>query len=139
MSSQTDSTRPDFASITRLVTEKAFVACNTSLPEFALLHGRVHAQSQYDMRMRAILIQLTSYMEALPDHRIHIDRSFPATWWDAFKLRWFPAWLLRRYPANFERVHVDQVIYKAVCPHLVSDPAHFHTCWMVSQRDEPVS
>lgn len=23
---------------------------------------------------------------------------YPATWWDAVKLRWFPAWLLRRYP-----------------------------------------
>jgi len=23
---------------------------------------------------------------------------YPATWWDAFKVRWFPEWLLRRYP-----------------------------------------
>ena len=36
-----------------------------------------------------------------------IHKSFPKTWWDAFKLRWFPAWLLRRYPAELETIHVD--------------------------------
>lgn len=36
-----------------------------------------------------------------------VHKSFPKTWWDAFKLRWFPTWLLRRYPAELETIHVD--------------------------------
>ncbi len=32
--------------------------------------------------------------------------EYPATWWDAFKLRWFPRWAIKRWPAANARVVV---------------------------------
>ena len=32
--------------------------------------------------------------------------AYPATWWDAFKLRWFPARALERWPAQETHIHV---------------------------------
>ena len=30
--------------------------------------------------------------------------EYPATWWDAVKLRWFPQWALNRWPAAMNRI-----------------------------------
>jgi hypothetical protein len=30
--------------------------------------------------------------------------SYPATWWDGFKLRFFPRWAIRRWPARYARI-----------------------------------
>ena len=43
-------------------------------------------------------IQLTDFVWAEHLGPIHIE--YPATWWDAFKIRWFPKRLLSRWPAN---------------------------------------
>ena len=32
--------------------------------------------------------------------------EYPATWWDALKLRWFPRWALRRWPAQYAKVEI---------------------------------
>lgn len=29
--------------------------------------------------------------------------SYPATWWDAFKIRFFPKWLIKMFPAKHTR------------------------------------
>jgi hypothetical protein len=36
---------------------------------------------------------------------------FPATWWDAFKLRFFPANAIKRWPVNFEEVTLEAWAY----------------------------
>jgi hypothetical protein len=33
--------------------------------------------------------------------------EYPATWWDAFKLRWFPRWALKRWPALMGSTRVE--------------------------------
>jgi hypothetical protein len=36
---------------------------------------------------------------------------FPATWWDAFRLRFFPAKWLKRWPVTFEEVSLEAWAY----------------------------
>jgi len=44
--------------------------------------------------------------------------TWPATWWDAFKLRWFPRWALKRWPAQMKGV---ETMHGVVFPHLTRD------------------
>lgn len=45
------------------------------------------------------------------------DRVFewPATWWDAFKIRWFPDWLRYKLGVRMRRIRVRAI---ALCPQL---------------------
>jgi hypothetical protein len=38
------------------------------------------------------------------------DYKWPATWWDAFKVRWYPLWLLKRHPAKFKTIELKELI-----------------------------
>ena len=81
--------------------------------------------------------RLTASIVGIGKERIRVDREWPRTWWDAFKLRWFPTftrWGLLR-PADMDSVHIDQDVFAAVCPHhapLTADrhQAHVHVQWL---------
>lgn len=40
-------------------------------------------------------------------------RTYPSTWWDAFKDRWFPKFLKQRFPVNW-----DEFKLYNICPHI---------------------
>ena len=84
--------------------------------------------------------RLTASIVGVGKDRIRVDREWPRTWWDAFKLRWFPTFirfhLLR--PAVIDSVHIDQDVFAAVCPHhspLTGDRhrAQDHVAWLCEQ------
>lgn len=81
-----------------------------------------------------VVFFMDSFIHGIPDHKIKIDRRFPRTWWDHFKHRWFPKRLKRKFPVDYERIYVDQIIYKAVCPHLHDDGQDKHVKWLVQQE-----
>lgn len=57
-----------------------------------------------DIPSKSTIIELRA---TLLGQRHHVaEFKWPATWWDAVKLRFYPRWLLRRYPVRyrFERV-----------------------------------
>ena len=67
-----------------------------------LIDGEVRFSDGFDEdfvrnRLRG---QLSGYLWGEPGPTQTI--KYPATWWDAFKLRWFPARLLARYPAVYQ-------------------------------------
>lgn len=100
----------------RIITEKIRVAA--------------HARTDKEMIRRAVIslsrpgfehqliAKIETYMLGLADKRITIHKQWPKTWWDALKLRWFPRWLLEYMPVEYERIDIDEQIYKAVCPHI---------------------
>ncbi len=60
-----------------------------------------------------------------------IDRSWPSSWWDAFKVRWFSAWMLRRWPARFEFLTARELLERAVggeAKYMVKDTANPLRC-----------
>lgn len=81
--------------------------------------------------------RLTASIVGVGKDHIRVNREWPRTWWDAFKLRWFPTFmrlhLLR--PAVMDSVHIDQDVFAAVCPHhapLTGDrhQARIHVQWL---------
>lgn len=60
-----------------------------------------------DMMLDMMVFQLSA--EVLGIQREERSFSYPATWWDAFKLRWFPDFLRRHYPARLTVVRFADV------------------------------
>lgn len=86
-----------------------------------------HATGDLVMQLRASLLAAATAQRTV---------TYPATWWDAFKLRWFTARLLRRFPAQMthidfrmEQVFPDLCIpgHKAVI-HIPEPVARFSLC-----------
>lgn len=67
---------------------------------------------------RTLGVMLDTYILGLRDKRIELHVRYPADWWQAFRERWFPGWWLKRHPVRYVEHHVDEQVYKAVCPHL---------------------
>ena len=83
-----------------------------------------------------MVLQMAAYMRALKDHRIFYNINYPMTWWDALKDRFFPKWALKRWPAKYKKIFIDELVYKAVCPHLPALPENRHFEWL-AQRGTP--
>lgn len=76
--------------------------------------------TQYKISPRALELlpqgKTELYLEKIADdlvltlkHEIYGEKAvkeftYPATWWDGFKLKFFPKWLLRKYPAKYNTV-----------------------------------
>lgn len=124
-----DSPVPDFETFTaekiRLRTGRAI-----SQREMTAAASRAELSSRMDHMRMCMFVDLDTYIHGLPKERISIHRSWPKTWWDAFKYRWFPKWARERWPIEYESIDVEQTIYSAVCPHLQDDPQRTHLQWM---------
>jgi len=80
-----------------------------------------------------MLLEISAYFAGLLDHKIDIEESYPADWWQAFKDRWFPKWLLRKYPVQCREIIIHKKIYRAVCPHVHADPPATHLRWLAEE------
>ena len=98
--------------------------------------SRANLASYEEASTGALVLQLSTYVHGMTKERIVYQRSWPVTWWDHFKERWFPGWALARWPAKYDRVHIDEPKFLAVCPHLQDDERNRHLEWMVSRYDE---
>lgn len=65
-----------------------------------------------------LVYQLRAYLYGKKESTEH---RFPATWWDAVKIRFFPAWLLRRYPPIFIVIRADAT---ELYPDIARVPGH---------------
>lgn len=66
--------------------------------EYVLTHGetrRFEESAHRESRFR-LGVHIASRKVRLSESR---EVSYPATWWDAFKVRFFPRWALSRWPA----------------------------------------
>lgn len=84
--------------------------------------------------MGRMVIGLSQRIAALPEKEFIIDKSWPKTWWDAFKERWFPTWAKLRWPIQYETLQVREKIYKCICPHLGTDPTNTHLEWIYRRQ-----
>lgn len=80
-----------------------------------------------------IALQVTRSFAAVGRQMVSVHRSWPATWWDAFKERWFPGWWLRRWPAEYQKLDIERLVYAAVCPHLMCDNQRDHIHFLVAK------
>lgn len=122
----------------KLITRKAMVVITDTLPTLPSASDsrlEMQAAAEYNLVLRRMAVQMTSYLEAIPDHEIRVDRKWPADWWQAFKERWLPKWALTRWPVKYDGVYVREMIYKAVCPHISGEPTSVHTEWLVQHQD----
>lgn len=83
-----------------------------------------------------LVLRLSSFVHAHEKHRLKIDKKWPKTWWDHFKLRWFWPWMLRRWPVEYEELHVDKQIMFC-CPHIQDDDREKHLRWMCAEQVPP--
>jgi len=67
----------------------------------------------------AYLARFCGYLAAehLEDSRHAFTISYPATWWQAFKLKYFPTWARERWPIRYEtKTHSVHFERKQVYP-----------------------
>ncbi len=64
-----------------------------------------------EVRRAVYELQTFILAEKLAHDTVPVYFSYPATWWDAFKLRFFFKWLLDKYPVNYTVV-VKKVDFK---------------------------
>ena len=86
--------------------------------------------------------EIVRFVASLPteppvEQREEVTFSYPATWWQMFKVRWFPAWLERRYPVRERTAKKDvvvrvQVVYPKLkdCPQMTRGDIRYvtHSC-----------
>ena len=77
-----------------------------------------------------LILQMASYVHAMPKERITIFKQWPADWWQAFRERWFPKWWLRRWPVRYETIDIDRTLYGRVCPHIAQPKSGPHLVWL---------
>lgn len=77
--------------------------------------------SEFDsMRHRIqVDLQMQVIKELARNVEVSVHRSWPSTWWDAFKERWFPQRLLNWFPVRYDRCDIEicEPVY-SICPHL---------------------
>lgn len=110
--------------IRRLVCDRVMlhVEKRLSLDQYRSFRTSARANAWVDYMARQIVVALTMEMPGILQERLVVHRSWPATWWDAFKLRWFPLWMRRRWPVIYETLDIDRPVYLAVCTHLSVPP-----------------
>jgi hypothetical protein len=64
-----------------------------------------------------MLVSLTTYVTASSHPAQIAEVSYPASWWDAFRIRWFPFWVRRRWPPKWHIEHVTTRGPIYLCPH----------------------
>ena len=126
---------PDISEIKRIVCEKVRVNCRQAMARRMIEDANIDVVC--DHIADALIFQMESFVQALPDQRISIHKRWPKTWWDAFKDRWFPVWAKHIWPVKFETISVEERTFKAVCPHL-DMPREEHVSWMF-QHDRTTS
>lgn len=78
-----------------------------------------------------IVISVRGYIWA-DENEYHKTISYPADWWQAFKLRWFPAWLLQLFPA---RKITHEISAKTIYPELKVSAPHMAHHLMIQSFD----
>jgi len=68
-----------------------------------------------------LVMRVEAGIAALPEKTVSIHKRWPSNWLQSLKERWAPRWWRNRWPVQYERIDVEQKIYKAVCPHIRFD------------------
>lgn len=123
------------ADIQTLVCENAYVHASRLFPRDAAIE-RAKFNSYVQQSVNAIVLDMETYLHAIPAEKIVIKRKWPKTWWDAFKLRWYPAWAKQRWPVEFERIDIEEKRYLAVCPHLQIESQGTHLKWLFKEQQK---
>lgn len=89
---------------------------------------RLDMEWVFDVDAMVMRLEQSVLSERLTDESVR----WPATWWDAFKVRWMPQWWLRRWPAKY--AHADFTVYRGYPD--VSMPDHRHTLSIQRQWPE---
>lgn len=84
-----------------LALSKQRVAALKAISKAVLKNATISAEMH--TLLDTLFVRLESYIWKADDHR-ELAARFPATWWDAFKLRWFPRWAELRWPSNYKEV-----------------------------------
>lgn len=74
-----------------------------------LFHGLPKEQLDLRLEERSIeLARLLAMSMKIPGRTLEkIERSFPVSWWDAFKQAYFPKWLQNWFPVRLEYICVS--------------------------------
>lgn len=89
--------------------------CFGTKPRFEIEHDLLAAR------------RLVRMIQDVAVQRIPNSLRYPATWWDALKLRWFPAWALGRWPAQYAQYDA-MVLYPEIA---LPEKMHFMRVYRV--------
>lgn len=79
---------------------------------------RQMTHSDWDTEARRMVVSINGFLLGQELDPV-VTASYPATWWQHFKLRWFPRWALNRWPVEFKKVHTQfSVVYPDFKPAL---------------------
>jgi hypothetical protein len=99
--------------------------------------GNEHVVKFFDDKvMGQFIAQLECWASGLGEQTLSIHEQWPRDWWQAFRERWFPRWWLKKHPIKYKHIHVEQKIYKAVCPHNlgIATKKEDHLRWLFWQE-----
>lgn len=99
----------------------------------------VDISSYTDHMTGEFIIEMAKVLSGVVEHTISCHEKWPVTWWDAIKDRWFPKWLKNRWNINYKAIDIEQNIYKAICPHLPTDPTRDHVSWVYREMKKTTS
>lgn len=125
--------KPEF---TQLLCDRVQFIVSQAYALSALSQSRMESTAWLDMRLKALVAQLTVEMPGVLKERLTIDRQWPADWWQAVRARWFPGWWLRRWPVKYERIQIDRPLYAAICPHVRTPEPGPHVQWLFEKQQE---
>ena len=83
---------------------------------------------------------LSMKRDVLGQRLTKIHESYPATWWEAVKLRFYPEWLLKRCPPKMQYIIVDaHALYPKIEipnqePHIYINKRDFVDDWEGDER-----
>ena len=111
----------------KIVLDRISIRASREVSKLALMNTRLSVRKvQYGDMVEKMLVDMERYVLGLKHEIISVHHSCPATWWDAVKERFFPEWMLGRWPVRYKNIDIEQQIYRAVCPHLYTDPQEKH-------------
>lgn len=103
------------AVVREILLQRIHIAARTSMPHEVLRSLDIR---MVDQLAGHVEVMVTTFIHGLPDRSFVVQEAWPATWWDAFKVRWFPRWALRRWPCVWACIDVEEKAYKAVFTNL---------------------
>jgi hypothetical protein len=93
----------------KLLLEQIHIKKDFALQGHALHNLRLREQTDRDYlvgKVRQSVYELETYVlaEKLAHDVVPVYFSYPATWWEAFKLRFYPKWYLDKHPILYTGV-----------------------------------
>ena len=84
-----------------VVCERLMLAISDCISNEELQAHQGQIEAFFPAHIDGLVLRMHQYVAALGDESLNIERTYPATWWQAVRQRWCPAWWLGAIPLRW--------------------------------------